>query len=81
MMVFHLLAVLCATICYLHMMKNPRFLILAFLFMLHLQPRAQQKEAPTPPLPLYGSTTPGDVKRVMDQILVYVDEVTPYRNR
>jgi hypothetical protein len=54
------------------MMKKPRFLLLIFFFMLHLQALPQQKEVP------YGSTTPDDVKRVMDRILVYVDEVTPF---
>src|SRR5688572_33084680 len=65
------------------MMKNPCFLFLGFLFILNLHLRAQQKEAPTQPLPPYGSTpygttTPDDVKRLMDRIFVYVDEATPF---
>jgi unsaturated rhamnogalacturonyl hydrolase len=64
-------------------MKNPCFLLLVFLFILNLHLRGQQKEAPTQPLPPYGSTpygttTPEDVKRLMDRIFVYVDEATPF---
>ena len=59
-------------------MKHLHFLILSLSFTLYTQLLAQHKEAQIPPEIPHGSTTPDDVKRVMDKILGYVDEVTPF---
>ncbi|HMG89328.1 MAG TPA: glycoside hydrolase family 88 protein [Chryseolinea sp.] len=59
-------------------MKHLRFIVLFFPIALAVQSQAQQKEGQNPPEIPYGVTTPDDVKRVMDKILVYVDEVTPF---
>jgi hypothetical protein len=62
---------LCTTICYLHIMVLLRFLVLALALTLYSQLLAQQKETQIPSKIAYGSTTPDEVKRVMDKILTY----------
>jgi unsaturated rhamnogalacturonyl hydrolase len=69
---------LCTTICYLHIMVLLRFLVLALALTLYSQLLAQQKETQIPSKIAYGSTTPDEVKRVMDKILTYVDDATPF---
>ena len=54
------------------------FTILSWGLIIHLSAIAQQKEAPKPSDLTYGSSSPEDVKVVMDRVANYIDEVTPY---
>lgn len=53
-------------------------IVFGFAWLIHTAAASQSIDTPRPIQVPYGGSTPGDVKTVMDRILKYVSDATPY---